>query len=422
MFSNKFGARRTFSMALLGGFLTVSAMSSSGCAHRAALGGQGGLGQGSAQVTSVEMEPLTLEVSKGEGGPQIEAYDAPTLFEEGGQHMDGDRFAEAAASYERLIVNFPDSPYVPPATFNAALCYEGLGRYSDAAERYHRITEVFSGAKVAKEATMRLGAVDAELGRWPASIEVYESALRRTDLNLSERIEAMSRRALGLFEIGDLQVAESSFRETVAYYAAHKEEERLDSGFFVAMAQFYHAHIAHRRFRELPVRLPQKQLEQDIQAMSRQFLITQERYVDAIKLKDPTWASAAGFHVGALYRELYDSLIKAPLPPELDNDLKKIIYSEMLKGNLRNLLEKARGILEKNVEMAGRVGIKNGWIEKSTVQLDEISKLLAALDDQPVGPSVATPPGERRPPAPSNAAPRAPRQRQPESIAPSGTL
>lgn len=417
MFSTKFTARPTFSI-LCSGLLALASLSG-GCAHRQAMGAPGSLNQ---QVTSLEMEPLTLEVSKGEGGPQIEAYDAPTLFEEGGQHMDGDRFAEAAASYERLIANFPESPYLPPAIFNAALCYEGLGRYSDAAERYHRITESFSGAKVAKEATLRLGAALAELGRWPASIEVYEGALRRTDLTLSERIEAMSRRALGLFEIGDLQVAEASFRETVAFYANHKEEERLDSGFFVAMAQFYHAHIAHKRFRELPVRLPQRQMEQDIQALARQFLITQERYVDAIKLKDPTWASAAGFHVGALYRELYDALIKAPLPVELDNELKKLLYSEMLKGNLRTLLEKARGVLEKNVEMAGRVGIKNGWIEKSTVQLDEINKLLAALDDQQVGPSVTTPPGERRPASPANTAPRAPRQRSPETVAPERAL
>jgi tetratricopeptide (TPR) repeat protein len=352
-------------------------------------------------VTKLEMEPLELEVRRDGDSAQIEVYDAPSLFEEGGQEMDADRYAEAAASYERLIQNFPDSPYVPPALFNAGLSYEGLGRFADAAERYRRVSDGLGSGKVAKDAVMRLGACYAELNRWPASIEVFEQALKRQDLNLSERIEAMSRRGLGLFEIGDSQVAEATFRDTVAYYQAQKEVERIDSNFFVAMAQFYQAYIAHRRFRELPLRMPQKQLEQDMQTLARQFLTTQERYVETIRLKEPMWASAAGFHVGSLYRELYDALVKTPLPPEIDNELKKLIYGEMLKGNLRTLLEKARGILQKNLEMAERVGVKNGWIEKSSEQMEEISKLLVALDDQPIGPDAVTPPGERQPPVPT---------------------
>ncbi len=337
---------------------------------------------------------------------ELEAYDAPTLFEEGGQHLDADRFAEAAQSYDRLVQNFPDSPYVPPALFNAGLSYEGLSRYGEAVERYLKVSDGNASGKVAKDAVLRLGACYAELGRWPASIEVFEQALKRTDLSLTERVEAMSRRGLGLFEIGDMQVAEAGFRDTVAYYQSHKEEERIESGFFVAMAQFYQAYIAHRRFREMPIRPPQKQLEQDITALSRQFLLTQQRYVETIRVKDPTWASAAGYHVAALYRELYDALIKSPLPPEVDNELKKIVYGEMLKGNLRTLLEKARGILQQNLDMAGRVGVKNGWIEKSSEQLEEITKLLLALDDQSVGPDAVTPPGERRPSAPALPKPR----------------
>jgi tetratricopeptide (TPR) repeat protein len=355
------------------------------------------------------MEPLELAVHRGADGAEIEVYDAPTLFEEGGQHLDADRFAEGAKSYERIAESFPDSPYVPPALFNAGLCYEGLGRFTDAADRYRRVAEAHAGSKVVKDALLRWGSVSAELSRWPVSIEIFDRALKRDDLNLSERVEAMSRRALASFEIGDLQVADAGFRDALSYYQQHKEEERIESTFFVAMAQFYEAHIAHRRFREMPLRLPQKQLEQDVQALARQFATAQERYVETIRWKNPMWASAAGFHAGALYRELYDALIKAPLPAEINDEFKKLVYGTSLKGNLRTLLEKARGVLEKNVEMGGRVGVKNGWIEKSSEQLEEISKLLYALDDQQIGPDAQTPPGERQPaPPPPRSRPEAP--------------
>lgn len=372
-----------------------------GCAHgpatRNALSGP---------VSKVEMEEIQLEVSRDGGKTELVAYDAATLFEEGGQQLDADRYAEAAQSYDRIVKNFSDSPYVTPALFNAGLSYEGLGRFEDAIDRYRHVGD--GPGKVQKDALLRMGACQAELGRWPASIDVFERALRRDDLNLSERIETMSRRALGLFEINDLQVAEAGFRDAVSYYQAHKAEERIESGFFVAMSQFYQGYISHRRFRELPLRLPQKQLAEDIATLSKAFLSTQDKYVETIRVKDPMWASAAGYQVGALYRELYDALVKSPLPPELDNELKKLVYGEMLKTNLRTLLEKGQHILQKNIDMAGRVGIKNGWVEKSSAEIEEISKLLAALDTQEIGPAATTPTGKhqevgRVPPTPRTA-------------------
>lgn len=378
---------------LLGGAIFCAALSLTGCAH-------GPQARGPA-VTRFDMEPLEMTVHRGaDGDPEIEVYDAGALFEEGGQHLDNDRFAEGAKSYARIAELFPDSPYVPPAIFNAGLCYEGLGRFADAADHYRRVAEGFSDNKVAKNALLRWGSVSAELGRWPASIEIFDRTLKRNDLNLSERVESMSRRALASFEIGDLQVADAGFRDTLTFYQQHKEEERLESNFFVAMAQFYEAHIAHKKLREMPLRLPQKQLEEDVQALAKQFSVANGRYVETIRLKHPLWASAAGYHVGALYREMYDALVKAPLPPEINDEFKKLVYGETLKGNLRTLLEKARGVLEKNIEMGDRVGIKNGWLEKSSEQLEEISKLLYALDDQQIGPDVKTPAGERQPALP----------------------
>lgn len=356
-----------------------------------------------ASVSTVDMEPLQIEVSK--DGGELQAFDAPTLFDEAGVHMDQDRFAEAIENYQRLVKNFPDSPYVPPALYNAGLSLEALGKYPEAAEHYALLSGQFPAARLAKEATLRLGACYAELSRWPASIEALEPMLRRTDLTLAERIEAQARVGLGYFEIKDFAVAERTFREVVAYYQAHKEEERIESPFFVAMAQFYDAHLAHRRFRDLPMRLPQKQLEQDIAQLAKQFLSTQDGYVASIRHKDPFWATAAGFHVGALYRELYDRLLSAPLPAELDSELKKLVYGEMLKSNLRTLLEKAQAILQKNVDMAGRVGVKNGWVERSSEQVEEIGRLLATLDDQQVGPkgepAVGKPDGAPVPPRPA---------------------
>ena len=356
------------------------------------------------QVTSVEMEPLQLEV--GRPGSDLEVFDAPTLFAEGGEHLDGDRYADAAASYDRLVKNFPDSPYVSPALYNAALSYEGLGRFNDAAERYRRILDEHSDSKQVKDALFRLGACYAETGRWVASSEIYGQAVKRTDLTLGDRVEATTRLGLSHFELNDLAVAEQHFGQAIEQWKSHHETERLESDFFLAMSHFYLAHIAHKRFRDLPVRLPQQQLERDLEAKARAFLDAQTKYVEAIKVKNPSWATASGYHVGTLYRELYDALAKAPLPPEFNSADKRVIYDLLLRDKLRVLLEKAKDILEKNVSMAERVGVKNGWVERSNEQLQEVARLIASLDGP--GPLAPTTPTDAAAPGAPSPAPKVP--------------
>lgn len=141
------------------------------------------------------------------------------------------------------------------------------------------------------------------------------------------------------------------------------------------------AHIAHQRFRDLPLRLPQKQLVLDVDSKAKTFLLANAKYVETIKLKNPTWATAAGYHVGTLYRELYDAMIAAPVPPDVAKTDSKVFYDLLLREQLRHLLTKAKDVLESNVKMAERVGVKNGWVERSTEQLGELDKLLSGLDN-----------------------------------------
>lgn len=358
--------------------------------------------QGTQQVQSIEMEDLHITVGKNakNGDEDFEAYDAPTLFREADALFEADKFADAAQKYEKLVVEFSDSPFAPPALFNAALSLEALGRYGEASDRYKQVVALFPSSKNAKDAALRQAACLAEVGKWVQSAEALALVEKRDDLTLSDRLETMARHGLALFELKDLSGAEAKFAQSLAIYEAHKAEEQPQNNFFLAMSQFYVAHIAHQRFRDLPLRLPQKQLALDLDSKAKTFLLANTKYVETIKLKNPTWATAAGFHVGTLYRELYDAMIAAPVPTEVAKTDSKVFYDLLLREQLRHLLTKAKDVLESNVKMAERVGVKNGWVERSTEQLGELDKLLSGLDNP--APSA---PGEA-PKTPSRPAPK----------------
>jgi tetratricopeptide (TPR) repeat protein len=367
------------------------------CAH----GGRPG------RVVRIEMEPLKLQAVRDGAGARVEAFDAATLFEQADRDLKAQRRAQAAAAYDRLVAEFPDSRYLVPALYNAGLAYEGLKRYADAAARYERVAGLRPDGKDGLDALFRLGACYAEVQRWPDSLEVFGRVLARRDLSLADRIEAMTRRGLAQFELDQLQDAERTFRAALDHFRQHEADERLESDFFLAMAQFYLAHVQHRHFRALPVRLPQRQLEQDLEAKARVFLVAQSRYIDTVKLRHPVWATAAGYQIGALYREMYDVLINAPQPPELDTEEKRQVYTDVLKGRLRSLLLRARRIHEKNVAMAERIGVDNDWVRRSNEQLAEMERLLdeATPGEKEKGRAQREAPETRPPPTPDRRAP-----------------
>jgi tetratricopeptide (TPR) repeat protein len=342
----------------------------------------------------VTMEPLVFEAQK---SGAVEIVDAAGLFERGGAAFGEKLFADAAALYDQLVERFPDSRYVTPALYNAGLALEAKNDPAGAAERYRRLIARGAPTSDLLDAAFRLGAVYEAQKNWAAAAEDYAQVLERKDLTNSDRAEAMSRRGVAQFNLKDLGAAERTLRDVLAFVRAHETEERLDTDYFVGMAAFYVGEIAHEQYRLLPVRLPEKQMERDLEAKARMLLQAQARYVDAMKVRNPDWATAAGFQIASLYREFYDDLVGAPVPPELSGEAREV-YLEELKKQVRTLLQKAISVHEKNVLMAARVGVQNDWVRRSNEQMEELRKLLVPGPTAP--PATPPPPPVEPPPLP----------------------
>jgi tetratricopeptide (TPR) repeat protein len=328
-------------------------------------------------VVRLEMDAVRIEVDRGSGAMTV--TDPAVLFEEAGQRLDARDDDGALARYDRLVAEFPDSRHVPAALYNAGLACEGRGDFPAAAARYETLAARFPDTRDGLDGLFRLGAARAELSQWSASAVLFERALVRTDLTLSDRVEAFARLGLARFEQGDRDGAERTLREGIAHYRQNELLERLDTRFFIGLAHHYVGAIAHARFRDVPVRLPEAQMEQDLEEKSRLLLAAQEAYIAAIRERDPYWASASGYRIGVLYRELHDALLAAPIPPELNAEAQQI-YREELRKAVRPLLEKAIKVYDKTLEMAERVGVRNGWVEQSLEQLETMRALLRAAD------------------------------------------
>lgn len=335
------------------------------------------------------MEPMKIEATSDAAGTHIDAYDAPELFERAGQALSDKRFDAAGTTYAKLLKEFPESTYVRPSLYNLGLAHIGRKDWASAADAFKSLVDRYPSHPDAKDSLFQLGACYAEQGNWPASAEVFARVLARADLNADDRIEAIARRGFAQFNLGDLDAAEKAFRAAMVFKQKIESEERLSTDFYLAFSQYHLGQIFHERFRKTSLRMPEAQLDKDLEEKAHLLLTAQRAYIDTIKFGNPAWASAAGFQVGSLYEELYDAFVNVPIPPELDAE-GRAIYIEELHRKIRILLEKSLRWQRENLLMIERLGVSTEWAEKSKLAYGKLLRLL-----EPNSPSETQAPIER---------------------------
>jgi tetratricopeptide (TPR) repeat protein len=366
-------------------------------------------------VTHYEMDPIVIEAKPGPKGIEIESFDAEDLFEQGGAALSQGRLDEAVTFYDKLLSKFPGSPYARPGLYNRGLAQRDKKDWAKAIESFKELTEKYAEHADSKDALFQLGACYAELENWPTSGEIFARLLERKDLTADDRIEAIARRAFSQFKVGDLDLSERTFRSVMTYKQQIENQERLATDFFLAFTQYNLAQITHERFRRAPIRLPETQMERDLEEKAGLLLKAQRSYIETIKYGNPRWASAAGFQVGSLYEELYDAFIAAPVPNTLAGEARDV-YVEELHKKIRILLEKSLRWHRENLLMVERLGVDTDWAEKTKLSYNKLLRLLdpnaPGLQGAPAPPNsspATTPPGATPPTAPS----RAPRPNEP---------
>lgn len=333
----------------------------------------------------VEMEPARFEKST---TGDVTLVDAATLLDRANQQFTAGEYPGAIATFQRLLDEFPDSKLKTAAIYNQGLALEKVNQLDQALANYRRLPDDL-------DALYRAGSLLLSQSRFDEAAAQYGKIATRTDLTLSDRIQAASEHGRALLGKRDLDGAERVLRAGMTYYKDHKLEERLDSDYFLAQLAYQLGDISHQQFRLLPIRLPESQMKQDLELKAQMLLLAQKRYLEAMQVNHVEWAVQSGYQIGAMYREMYDAFLAAPIPPDAKGELREV-YVDQLKKKIQPLLQKAIGIFERNVLMAERVGVRSDWQQRSVAQLDELRALM--LPGAPAAETTAPPPPPVAPP------------------------
>lgn len=101
----------------------------------------------------------------------------------------------------------------------------------------------------------------------------------------------------------------------------------------------------------------------------------EQRYMEIIEqTKSPRLTPACLYHIGAMYRDMTESMFSAPLPPWL-NENQKIVYKNMLDEKALNARQKAVDALEKAMLKGYETSVYNDWVKKAKYDLRYFQEL-----------------------------------------------
>jgi hypothetical protein len=257
-------------------------------------------------------------------------------------------------------------------------------RDADAVARYRRLHERLPGSPDVKDSSYRLGGALERLRRWPEVVSTFERVLARTDLSGDERMEAMVRRAAGIFEMGELDRADALLREAIVHYRhGSGAEAGMQTDYFMAQAQYLLGETLRTRMERIRFSPSEEAMRRELEEKSRLLLDAQAAYILAIRVTNPHWAAAAGYRIGTLFSTLYDHIMQAPVPPDLDAEQRQIYFDE-LRRQIRPLVDKAMRVWGRTMEMGLRTGLgRNDWIERAERELARLRALSAPAGAPP---------------------------------------
>lgn len=303
------------------------------------------------------------------------ASSIPELLREAAALAAAERFAEAAAAYDRAYELEPEGSYGDEALWGAGDAYDRGNDLEKAVARYQLLVQRSPDGARGHQAMLRATRLLVFLGRYaPAGLYAERLLEHAASLGDFERIAVYSARALSLLEQGE---------EERASYFIEKGRDIIDSRQLDAagrvprdLAQLYYALGESRRLKA--ERILFEPMPPDFVALLEQrcqlLLDAQSAYSDAMRAYDAHWSAMAGFRTTELYERLHRDLMQVKPPPSAQTERERQLFEGAVRTRYAVLLTKAKGMAEHTLAMAERTGEKSEWVDRTRAALASIEQ------------------------------------------------
>jgi len=366
--------------------LVATLLLSAACAHGPKL-----------QVREVRFDDVVVTADL-----ELDKLNDEELFAQGTSFFAAEEFEQAARYFGRIADFHANSTHRRQALYNAGLALTRLKHWDDALARFGELSEPKKGFGDSLDAAFQVALVLYKLERFHEAVEILQVISNRTDLGANKRLEAKVQQGICEVEAalpsGQFDAAEKTLRDAITYWQEQPDKDLIDD-YSPSQAQFFLGEIFRLHYESviLDGSKDTEKLAQDLEYKSELLLSSQGHYLRAIRLGNGYWATASGARIGNLYENMYQHMINAPTPSDLDARENETYRAELRK-KIRVLITKAITVYERTLEAAERIGSVNPFVEETKESLQRMKSLLLAeakSDDEPAPPPPPPPAGKK---------------------------
>ena len=325
------------------------------------------------RVVDLDIIRITAE-TRGVGGEVVAEHVATAdLFKQANDAAKSKETERAIALYRRIVTEFPESKYAPISLFNIAAILDGRGDYPSTLAALRELVKGYPAARESIDGHLYISALQSEHEDWPEALATLDEIIARPNLTYQDRIEVLARRGYILIQTHRWAEAQVALDAAVAEW---RRAPHIDDPYYIAMATYYRGELAHQKFIEAPVRLPDDTLIADLEHKRVLAVEAYDKWKESLGFHQAYWATASGYQMSQIFVELWRITVTAPYPARIDAATRDKYIAEV-HDRVREHLAKALEGHRMNVELAKAYGVETSWSKGSAQQAVQIVDLLA---------------------------------------------
>ena len=325
------------------------------------------------RVVDLDIIKITA-TTRGVGGEVVAEHVATAdLFKQANDAAKAKETERAIALYRRIVSEFPESKYAPISLFNIAALLDARGDYAGTLAALRELVKGYPAARESLDGHLYISALQSEHEDWPEALATLDEIIARPNLTYQDRIEVFSRRGYILIQTHRYAEAQGALDAAVAEW---RRAPHIDDPYYIAMATYYRGELAHQKFIEAPVRLPDDTLIADLEHKRVLAVEAYDKWKESLGFHQAYWATASGYQMSQIFVELWRITVTAPFPARIDTATRDKYIAEV-HDRVREHLAKALEGHRMNVELAKAYGVETTWSKGSAQQAVQIVDLLA---------------------------------------------
>jgi tetratricopeptide (TPR) repeat protein len=325
------------------------------------------------RVVDLDIIRITATMKGVGGDPEMDHVATADLFRQANEAAKAGETERAISIYRRIVAEFPDSQFAPVSLFNTAAIYDGRGDFPTTIDTLRELVKQYPKARESIDGHLYIAALEADHNQFQEASATLDEVLGRTDLTYADRVEAFARKGYTLIELRLYSEADAALALAVAEW---RKAPHIEDPYYIAMAQYYRGELAHRRFAESPIRLPDSVLIADLEQKRVLAVQAYDRWKESLGFKQAYWATASGYQMSQIFVELWQDTVAAPYPRDMGQKTRPQYVVEV-HNRVREHLEKALEGHRMNVELAKAYGVDTTWSRGSATQAAKILEMLA---------------------------------------------